>query len=187
MANIAQDEYLPDEHTFIIQLYRDYSRLMYYIARKYLNDDQPECEDVVQESLLQFLKHAELLKKLDRARLTNYVAVTVKNTAINAALREKRKTQSTISLSDLSDDFLQSGDSVIDLTIARENRSELLYAIHQLKPEDRILLEGRYYLGYDDRQLAEIFSTTPANIRMRLTRVRRKLLQLMKEPEVSKP
>jgi len=184
MDNSVQREKQEGESAFIIQLYHNYSRLMYFTAKKYFDDDPQECEDVVQESILKLVKRTELLKSLDQARLTSYVVTTVKNTAITAGIRRKQKVQSTISISDLSEDLVKDSTSVIDITIARESKAELLHAIQQLKPEDRILLEGKYYLGYDDRELAKAFATTPANIRMRLTRVRRKLFRLMQETEV---
>ena len=43
------------------------------------------------------------------------------------------------------------------------------------------MLEGKYFLGYDDRQLSELLSCAPGSIRMKLTRVRRKVLCSMQE------
>lgn len=185
MGDIIQEEFSSDEQSFIVQLYCNYSRLMYFIAREYTDANSQEREDIVQESLLKLIQKVKLLKTLDDARLANYIAATVRNTAINISLRQKRQLQSTISLSELSEGSLQDCVSTIDIAIARENLAELLCAINQLKPEERVLLEGKYYLGYDDQELAKTFATTRASIRMRLTRVRRKLLHLMKEMEVS--
>lgn len=179
-----QKEVSANEHAFMIQLYHDFSRLMYFTAQKYMDNCLQEQEDIVQESFLNLLEKEELLKTLDKARLASYIVATVRNAAINAALRQNRKRMSTAYISDLSDDILQDNISVIDAVIAQERREELLRAMDRLNLDERLLLDGRYYLEYDYQHLSEIFHTTQANIRMRLTRVRRKLLRLLKEMEV---
>ena len=63
----------------------------------------------------------------------------------------------------------------------REAKRSLREAIDELEPNERLLLEGKYFLGYDDRQLSELLSCAPGSIRMKLTRVRRKVLCSMQE------
>ena len=41
----------------------------------------------------------------------------------------------------------------------REAKRSLREAIDELEPNERLLLEGKYFLGYDDRQLSELLLT----------------------------
>lgn len=47
--------------------------------------------------------------------------------------------------------------------------------------EERLLLEQKYVLGWSDNELASMLGIQPQSVRMRLTRAKRKAIQLMKE------
>ena len=65
--------------------------------------------------------------------------------------------------------------------------SELKARLSALWPrfseEEQILLEGKYILGYTDQELALQVECKPASIRMKLTRARRRALQILTEGE----
>ena len=52
--------------------------------------------------------------------------------------------------------------------------------------EDRLLLEGKYILGYTDAELADMLGCKKSSVRMKLTRARRRAFQLMTEEEGDK-
>ena len=56
----------------------------------------------------------------------------------------------------------------------------------QLSEEERILLDGRYLLGLSDEEVAEMVRCKPSSVRMKLTRVRRKVFAMMKQREGEK-
>ena len=165
MNHRLSDRAAPTSQEFIIQIYEKYDRLMLFTAKKYLMDIQ-ECEDAVQESLLKLMSRIELLRTLEEPVLTSYVVTTVRNTAINILRRQKS---------------IIEPDSIIDIIMDREAKRSLREAIDELEANERLLLEGKYFLGYDDRQLSELLSCAPGSIRMKLTRVRRKVLCSMQE------
>ena len=66
-----------------------------------------------------------------------------------------------------------------ELMIAMENRERLYEIWGQLPEEDLILLEGKYILRCSDSELAEQLHCKPNSIRMKLTRVRRKVFGMM--------
>lgn len=165
MNHSLSDRAAPTSQEFITQIYKKYDRLMLFTAKKYLMDIQ-ECEDAVQESLLKLMSRIELLRTLEEPVLTSYVVTTVRNTAINILRRQES---------------IIEPDSIIDIIMDREAKRSLREAIDELEPNERLLLEGKYFLGYDDRQLSELLSCAPGSIRMKLTRVRRKVLYSMQE------
>ena len=137
--------------------------------------DIQECEDAVQESLLKLMSRIELLRTLEEPVLTSYVVTTVRNTAINILRRQKRDAQNITSFTESVEESIIEPDSIIDIIMDREAKRSLREAIDELEPK------GKYFLGYDDRQLSELLSCAPGSIRMKLTRVRRKVLCSMQE------
>ena len=180
MNHSLSDRAAPTSQEFITQIYKKYDRLMLFTAKKYLMDIQ-ECEDAVQESLLKLMSRIELLRTLEEPVLTSYVVTTVRNTAINILRRQKRDAQNITSFTESVEESIIELDSIIDIIMDREAKRSLREAIDELEPNERLLLEGKYFLGYDDRQLSELLSCAPGSIRMKLTRVRRKVLYSMQE------
>ena len=135
----------------------------------------------MQESLLKLMSRIELLRTLEEPVLTSYVVTTVRNTAINILRRQKRDAQNITSFTESVEESIIEPDSIIDIIMDREAKRSLREAIDELEPNERLLLEGKYFLGYDDRQLSELLSCAPGSIRMKLTRVRRKVLYSMQE------
>ena len=65
--------------------------------------------------------------------------------------------------------------------ILKEKTASMLEIWDLLPEEDLFLLEGRYILQYSDNELAEMIGCKASNLRMKLSRVRRKALMLMIE------
>lgn len=60
-----------------------------------------------------------------------------------------------------------------------EHKERLYEVWGQLPEEDLILLEGKYILRCTDSELAEQLHCKPDSVRMKLTRVRRKVFRMM--------
>lgn len=54
-----------------------------------------------------------------------------------------------------------------------------------MRPEERVLLEGKYLLHRSDAELAEILGCQTDSVRMKLTRARRTALKMLREWEVT--
>ena len=74
-----------------------------------------------------------------------------------------------------------SQESMDEALILQEELAPLRAIWPQLSREDQLLLEGKYLLGYSSAQLAQQLGYEPANVRMKLTRARRRALKLMKK------
>ena len=70
------------DREFLLWLYQEFSRLMFYTAQKYLADPHSQ-EEVVQESLKKLIEKVAVLRRLKRPALAGYVRATVRNTAID--------------------------------------------------------------------------------------------------------
>lgn len=173
-----------EKQKFISSLYYEYERMMFATVKRYI-DDRIEQEDVVQESLKKLIEKQERLSKLARAAQAEYVAVTVRNTAISF-LREKSKGKNKIlSLDALGEEVLNRYMTSVeeDVLIQQKMVRRLKEGLEHLPPQDRALLEGKYILEQSDKELAVNFKCKPESIRMKLTRARRKLLDIIKRGE----
>lgn len=158
MNHSLSDRAAPTSQEFITQIYKKYDRRMLFTAKKYLMDLQ-ECEDAVQESLLKLMRRIELLRTLEEPILTSYVVTTVRNTAINILRRQKRDAQNITSFTESVEESIIEPDSIIDIIMDREAKRSLREAIDELEPNERLLLEGKYFLGYCQTEYM-----TPGNI-----------------------
>ncbi|OUN10095.1 hypothetical protein B5G42_11275 [Flavonifractor sp. An91] len=70
----------------------------------------------------------------------------------------------------------------LDDHLLQTERLERLAEVWDLLPEDdQLLLEGKYILGQEDTELADMLGCKASSIRMKLTRARRRAFQLMNE------
>ena len=141
---------------FMTDLYRRYSRLMYTTARRCVSSGQ-DCEDIVQDAVESLCKKLHTLMDLPAPALPVYIVYTVKNQAKNFIRHQ----------------------AVVQKHIVEWNGG-CLYAVWPRLPEqDQELLYRKYVLGQSNEELAEIFQCRKDNIRVRLTRAKRKAILLM--------
>ena len=167
------------DRAFMEALYGRFGKLMVSTARKYL-PEEAEVEDAVQTALLGLLGRAELLRGMDDGPLAGYVRSSVRNAALNI-LREREMGERRKERLQASGEETLSMD---ELMILYERRAALRTVLEQLRPVDRLLLEGKYLLHYTDGELAAQLSCQAGSVRMKLTRARRRALELLKEREV---
>lgn len=166
------------DQEFIARTYKEYERLMYYTARKY-NSNLQTCEDVMQEALIRLIKKVDLLRTLNEYALINYIVVTIRNLSIDVLKKAGVEQKKVISLSDVDERTGAHHISLDDALIKEEKGRKLAQVLQEMDPQDRWLLECRYFLDYDDEQLANGLGCQPRSVRMKLTRARRKALKLM--------
>lgn len=173
----------PSDKEFVIQLYQDYNRLMFSVAKRYISD-YGACEDIVQDSLEKLIKKVQILRPMECCILASYIVSTVRNTAINYLKLEGKIKERQSSLEDRQENEYLSGNySLEELLVLTERKSKLQKIWPLLSEEEQLLLEGKYILGYNDSELALQLGCKPDSIRMKMTRARRKAFDLMFEQE----
>lgn len=180
LLRAATDE--PDTQAFVLQLYQTHERLMYSIVKKQLSDPYIQ-EDVVQETILKLAQKADLLRTLDKPALSAYVAVATRNT-MYSYLR-KRSTEESIFLPWTPDlEALPQQEPTADERLILQEETRYFFQVwKELSSEDRFLLEGKYILQQSDQDLAPVLDCKPSSVRMKLTRLRRKVLKLIQDLE----
>lgn len=174
----------PQERDFMARLYEENERLLFATALKYAPSTH-DAEEIVQDSLVKLIRKCDTLRSLERCVLTSYIVSTIRNTAINYLRKQGREVQRSEVYDDEADsDALPYRLSFDELLILAENRAKLVAAWQELSEQDRMLLEGKYFLDLSDAELAEQLGCKSSSIRMKLTRARRNAMRLITEKEV---
>lgn len=174
-----------DEREFMLRIYQEFRGLMFSTAENLISDPD-EREDVVQDSLERLLRHADALRWKDRPVQAAYVVQTVRNTAINHLRRkdvERRHTDFTGEKDGQPEPMSLTLEELMDIRERGEHMAEILSTLSET---DRILLTGKYILGYSDAELAQDLGVKPDSVRMMLTRARRRAINAIREREKAK-
>ncbi len=125
--------------------------------------DRSTGEDLVQETFLRVLTHADDLDGLSRGQCWKWLKKTARNLYIDRVRRRAREAP-------LAPEDLERSAFEEDLTEAAVGQ-----LIGRLPEEERTLFLMRHFEGYNASELGEIFSLPPATVRSRLASARRRL------------
>lgn len=170
------------EEEFALWLYQEYHRLMFFTAHKYIADQLVQ-EEIVQECLRKLIEKTNLLRQFKRPVLAGYIVSTVRNTAINYLKIQQGENDRIVDLTELTTQEALGEPSIDDKLILQEEIESFKKIWPNLDKETRILLEGKYILGYDNHRLSQLLGCQTSSIRMKLTRARRKALALIRKEE----
>lgn len=180
-STFSSDNELSDKE-FMVHLYTKYENLLFYTAQKYISE-RGSVEDVVQESLVKLHEKIRTIKPMPEIVLASYIRSTVRNTAINILKStgyEEYRQISTENIIDVMDEHALSLDTLMQISRYRELLSKIW---PELSKEEQFLLEGKYILGYSDRELSTELCCQPSSVRMKLTRARRHALSILASRE----
>lgn len=169
----------PSDQAYMIWVYEEFRRLMFAAAQKY-SANPADQEDIVQESLIHLMGKISLLRTFERCVLAAYIVSTVRNVSINNLKRQGRYVKGDKEAQNILQEGSYSGDEVVN-QIYRKDQLNLIWG--KLSEEERLLLRARYFLGYSDQEIGRLLNYRADNVRMKLTRARRKAMKLMKEQE----
>ena len=172
-----------DDQRFMMMLFQKYRLVMYSMAQRYTTDPQ-DCEDVLQDAIESLYKKIPKLRKIPENALSTYILTTVKNTALNL---QKHRGVAARYVQPLEETDLQQMESPDDTPERwlekKEHWRSLESAWRQLPEQEQELLYQKYILGKCNEELARWLNCGKDSVRMRLTRIRRKIIRLMEEAD----
>lgn len=162
------------------QIYRAYHKEMYYIANNILNNSY-DAADVVQTSIIKLIPYIDKINDV-QCNKTKYLIVTiVKNTAIDLY---RKKNNHPLSEIEAADDILDSiSESMEDIVIRLSDAKMIAEKLAQLSPEYADVLTLKYNFEFEDKEIAKILKISHANVRVRLSRAKMHLRNLMRADE----
>ena len=169
----------PEDHDIITEFFIDNKLLLYREAWKYLSITE-DVEDIVFETLVRIIAHMEKFRSLLPYERIQYSKAIVRNLSYIHLKRGSLVTMVPFEDVDtyLAVDENQLPENIIGQQIKLE---QIRKAWGKIPVEERLLLEQKYVLDWSDRELAYVLGVQPQSVRMRLTRAKRKVIQLLKE------
>ena len=162
------------------KIYREYNKEMYYIGYDILKNSH-DASDVVQTSIIKLIHYIEKINDV-KCNKTKYLIVTiVKNTAID--LYRKKNNHPLLEI-EVAEDIADSiSESMEEIVIRLSDAKMIAKKLAQLSPEYADILTLKYYFEFEDKEIAEILKISHVNVRVRLSRAKSHLRNLMRDDE----
>ena len=125
----------------------------------------------------------EASKFTDDFNIVEDLIYTVRNTSISFIRKKARESGRLVSMDESYEAACVTDNAPLpeEVVIMDEKKRDFLKVWDTLPDDTRELLAGKYILRMSDAELAEEFGCSPDSIRMKLTRARRKALEMIKE------
>ncbi len=153
------------------ELYARHSSRIYAYCR-YVFRDREQAEDIFQETFMRFFESAQKDREVEN--VPAYLLIIARNLCLNA----KRDKRDTVTL----EDYHQISQ---DRSLERKEMLELIDTAMELLPDD--YREAFFLREYEDMpyaEIANILNTTPVTVRIRVTRARQKIREIL-EPYIA--
>lgn len=144
------------------QLYYKYEKLMFYIAKRILNNEK-DAEEAVQEAFLSIAKKFSKISSLDANKTRAYFVTVVERKAIDIYRANKKHDSAELEEAWLGDEPEYSG------------LSPLAVAISKLPREQRELIMLKYDCGFTSKEIAKMLDTSDGAVRQRLLKAKENL------------
>lgn len=168
----------PDDRVWICRLYETYEPLMFWATGKYLKNVEDR-RDALQDAVVALIQNLETIKTLEPPYLRTYIVCTVESRSINLA---KRRNLELRLFDNLDRVPVEPAANLTEDHFWQLSAKKALSDIWpKLSAQERVLLESKYILGYQDREIGELLGCKASSVRMYLTRARRKAMELLTE------
>ncbi len=140
--------------------------------------DRALAEDVVQSA---FVRVYERIEQFDCDRpFAPWFFRIISNDAIKAAQRSRLHVSSDSRSTALIEDPALNPEEIVIILQQVDSISE---ALQRLSPAQRSVIVSRYYLGLNDREIAQSFRGAPGTIRVHLHAARKRLRQILSQSD----
>jgi len=154
-------------------LYRLYSKAMFNISVRILNDEE-EAADVLQEAFL------DAFSRIADFRQETTFGMWMKQIVINKSISQLRKRKmELISLGDTDVESIPDNEQV-DTEELELQVQQVRAAIHQLPDGYRVVLSLYLLEGYDHEEISHILRISENTSRTQLMRAKRKLIEILR-------
>lgn len=160
-----------EESCFFEKLYYEYRQGMYGLAYGILVDSHA-AEDAVHTVFLRLIKHIEKVEKLEKEKQKSYLFTAVKHAALD--IKRKQKRYAEISMEEVPENLLS--DSEMEFW-----EKELVVAILKLPIIYREVLQYKYAVGVENKQIADILGISESTVRKRLERAKKMLKEQLRD------
>ena len=158
------------------QLVEKYSHLAFSLSMKLLNQRE-DAEEAAQDA---FIKAYNSLRSFQSSStFKTWFFRIVYNTSISK-LRTRKNVEVKIEDVKISDSELFSTESTVGQLNTEDRQKYLQTGLERLDPEERALLKMYYYDDFSMEEVSSITGMTVSNVKVKIHRSRKKLLQELK-------
>lgn len=163
---------------YIENLYKIYSRRLFFIAKNYVKDGNL-AEDIVQTVFEKALLYPDSILKVPEDEIAYFLTAMVRNASYSALKEQQENDHEALTydngeegdfIEDPKDTYLQ----VIDLYTLKEKLSKL-----PSRQKDALLF--RYVYGFKCKEIADMFHISERSVKVRCSEGRKKLKHLLDE------
>lgn len=157
------------------RLYKTYRKLLFYVANKILKDEYL-AEDAVHSTFVKVIENLEKINEVDCHKTRSLLVTITRNHCINMYNCQKNHPMLPL------DENLSAGNEVAAHV---ENADELVRAVLKLPELYRGTLTLKYVQGFSNKEIAGMLGISEANVRKRLERARKKVLEILRKEGAS--
>ena len=172
----------PEEKKRFEELYYQYERLLYFIAKQRLGDVHL-AEDAVNETFIRVIRHFDGIDEIDSPRTKRYLVVILKNVCSDIYTKQKHQIDHPAgdNLEFIADSRALDSPSSQDLFFQRFDLDlEMIQtALKSLPDEQQTVLYLSVVACKSREDIAELTGTTIETVKKRLCRARKKLREAL--------
>lgn len=166
-----------NDRNTVEELYRQNYKMMMYIARKILKD-QDKAEDAVSQAFVKIIDKLQKFSFENCNKTRGLIGILVKDICYDMLKTEKHQSFIPIDECDLPAD---SNDLPYDRLISEEDYRTMMDVLAGLSEKSGSVLKLKYVYEYSDEEIAEFLNISQGNVRVRLYRAKAALLRALKE------
>jgi RNA polymerase sigma factor (sigma-70 family) len=155
------------------QLYRLYSKAMYNICYRIMNN-QTDAEDLLQESF------AEAFIKLESFRYESAFGAWLKRIMVNKCINHLKKRKAELIYTDSLPEYNDDNASYSEIESAQLEVKKIYQAMEQLPDGYRVIFSLYLLEGYDHSEIAQILGITESTSKSQFSRAKQKLKEILK-------
>ncbi len=180
MMNFFSESNNQNDWNKLSTFYKNYSPLMYKVAKRILNDEHL-AQDAVQEAFINIYNNYEKIIQTDCNKIRTLFVIIVRNISID--FFRSRKKESYISLEDITEELFESEEDLAEILIREENFGKIAEKLSELHPTYSDILTLKLFHQYNNEEISKILNISPENTRTRLHRARKNLIKLLSQEQ----
>jgi RNA polymerase sigma factor (sigma-70 family) len=154
------------------QLYRLYSKAMYNICYRILNN-QSDAEDLLQESF------TEAFIKLESFRYESAFGAWLKRIVVNKCINHIKKRKAELIFTDNVPEYHDDNEDHQDIDATNLEVKKIVQAMEQLPDGYRVIFSLYLIEGYDHSEIAQIMGITESTSKSQFSRAKQKLKEIL--------
>lgn len=176
------------DRSYVATVYEQNKQKLYRVAYDIVKNHH-DAEDCVQDVIIALIDYIDTFREAPPVHQKNILFRMCRNIAIDKYRSTKRKLSHESYPEDENAWEIADDERVDAVFVQKENQARLMEMIGSLGAIYSDVLYYFYYMQLSAEQIGKLLAISPANVRIRLTRARRMLLENWKEElyELRKP